>query len=388
MIPMIQVILLSYIDKYNGIDLSVLQKELNEPVELIINEILSLFERGYIKKIENDFVITDKVQAEDLMSWNEVVSKKEEEVLTAFHDGTIKIRDKERPFIESVNQLIEIFELGGVDLEAYHEFQISKEDKTRVIMAPSKPLKLRQRYILDYFLKCEKIPDCVHGFTESRSIVTNAACHVNKKQIGCLDIKDFFPSISDSMVKLVFEDFGYSEEVADVFTRLCTFKNQVPQGAPTSPMISNLVFKPIDEEIVNYANNAGIIYSRYADDITISSDEDISPHMKEIESIIFKHGFVINADKTHVMKDNYRKIVTGLVVSDRVRVPKVYKRRMRQELYYCKQFGIEQHLKNRGKRSAVNYKEYMYGKAYFVKMVEPEIGEEFLRELDEIFSVY
>lgn len=106
-----------------------------------------------------------------------------------------------------------------------------------------------------------------------------------------------------------------------------------------------------------------------------------------MKKIIQKYGFEINEQKTHIMKDNYRKMVTGLVVTDTVKVPQKFKRKFRQEIYYCEKFGVEQHLKNIGRKSAVNFKEYMYGKAYFIKMVEEDVGNKFLKELDQIFSL-
>ena len=88
------------------------------------------------------------------------------------------------------------------------------------------------------------------------------------------------------------------------------------------------------------------------------------------------------------MKDNYRKMITGLVVKHDVRIPAAFKKKLRQEIYYCNKYGVSQHLHAIGRDSAVNFREYLYGKAYYVKMVEKECGEKFLQQLDEIFSVY
>jgi hypothetical protein len=280
-----------------------------------------------------------------------------------------------------------MLKLEHIDIKAYHVFNISKGLKNRLITAPSKNLKLRQRWILKYILNKIALPECVHGFVEHKSIVTNANCHVNKKEIGCLDIKDFFPSISIEQIFEVFKEMGYRDEVANELCMLCTFEKILPQGAPTSPMLANIVFRPVDLEILKYAEENELTYSRYADDITISGNVEIYAHLCEIKRKIEKYDFEINENKTHIMKDNYRKIVTGLVVSDNVKVPQKYKRKFRQEIYYCQRFGVEQHLKNIGKTSAVNFKEYMYGKAYFIRMVEKEVGENFMKQLDEVFSI-
>ena len=137
-----------------------------------------------------------------------------------------------------------------------------------------------------------------------------------------------------------------------------------------------------------YAEYNNLNYSRYADDLTLSGNCDITQHLNRMIQEVEKCGYRVNNNKTHIMKDNYRKIVTGLVVNETVKVPKNYKRLFRQEIYYCKKLGIEQHLKNTGRESAVNFREYMYGKAYFIKMVEPENGTRLLKELDDIFDLY
>lgn len=104
-----------------------------------------------------------------------------------------------------------------------------------------------------------------------------------------------------------------------------------------------------------------------------------------IAEIIKKYGFSINNNKTRIFKENERKLITGLPVKeDGLKIPKKFKRRLKQEIYYCKKFGVSTHLENIASARSVNFKEYLYGKAYYIKMVEPQTGEYFLRQLDEI----
>ncbi|MBP3810809.1 MAG: hypothetical protein ILA15_08825 [Clostridiales bacterium] len=137
----------------------------------------------------------------------------------------------------------------------------------------------------------------------------------------------------------------------------------------------------------------------HADDITISGDQELSVHIEEIKSIIGRSEFSINDNKTHYMREKHQKKVTGLVVTDKVKIPLKYKKKLRQEIYYCKRLGVKNHLihsmvKNTDERipsllsynvKSVNFREYMYGKAYYIKMIEPAVGDRFLNELDELF---
>lgn len=386
MISMIQVLLLSYINKYGRVNIDEIRIVVNEPINLIAREIVLLHSEGYLEKKENKYKLTKKGLQENIPSWDVWVDNVNN-VMGDEKDFPVKLNDVGVPCIDSVKDLYRNFDLEHINKQAYHIFNISKGFKNRQITAPSKNLKLRQRWILKHILNEVNLPDCVHGFVRGKSIVSNAKCHINKREIGCIDIKDFFPSISVNRVVKVFKDLKFDDEVASELGVLCTFNRVLPQGAPTSPMLANIIFKQIDLEILKYTENRELTYSRYADDITISGDIDIQNYICEIKEIISKYGFKINENKTHIMKNNYRKIVTGLVVSDKVRVPRKFKRKLRQEIYYCQKFGVEQHLKNIGRTSAVNFKEHMYGKAYFIKMVEKKEGENFLKKLDDIFSI-
>ena len=386
MISMIDILILSYINKFDYIDLNEIKSAINEPIGLIVQEVVRLYDEEYFKKYQDKYRLTDKGLSLNVSVWNTWLKDKGDE-FSIEENYPVKRNSLNMPYFENISDLHKILKLEHIDVYSYHNFNISNGKKERLITSPSKNLKQRQKWILNYILYNFNAIDCAHGFTKTKSIVTNAKCHVNKKEIGCLDIKDFFPSISAKQIFDVFRNFGYGEELAMELCKLCTYEDCLPQGAPTSPMLSNIVFAPIDSEILQYSKENNLVYTRYADDITISADEDISNHLCEVKKIIQKYGFEINEQKTHIMKDNYRKMVTGLVVTDTVKVPQKFKRKFRQEIYYCEKFGVEQHLKNIGRKSAVNFKEYMYGKAYFIKMVEEDVGNKFLKELDQIFSL-
>lgn len=300
-----------------------------------------------------------------------------------------RLLDNNLPVIFDSNHIKQILKLDKMALNCYHEFEVIGKHKIRKITSPSKRIKLRQQWILKEILEKNSISSCCHGFVKGRSILTNAQMHIGKKNILNLDIKDFFPSISEVMVEQQFKYMGYNEEVSKTLTNLCCYKGKLPQGAPSSPYLSNLVLYNMDKELYNFTNKLGVTYTRYADDMTFSCNTNIEKYRDNIEIIIEKHGFSINDKKTKYFDEKQRKIVTGLIVKDdKVCVPKRFKRKFKQEIYYCKRLGVNRHLYNTGNMEKVGFKEYMYGKAYYIAMVEPEKGKYFLKELDSIHWEY
>ena len=171
------------------------------------------------------------------------------------------------PVIFDKKHLNQILMLDTLKLDCYHEFEIYTKGKSRMILAPSKPLKLRQRWILDEILNKLPTNQCCHGFVQQRSIKTNAEMHVNKTQVLCMDIHNFFPSININQVFEAFHCVGYTSDVAQALAQLCTHNAILPQGAPTSPTLANIIFSPIDQQILNAISTKEITYTRYADDL-------------------------------------------------------------------------------------------------------------------------
>lgn len=293
--------------------------------------------------------------------------------------------DRSLPVIFDWNHVDEILQMTQLQFPCYNVFIICGRRKEREITAPSLKLKLRQRWILDEILMKIPLSECCHGFVTGKSIVTNAEKHIGKKQILSVDIEDFFPSIKEEQVIQVFKDMGYSKSAAARLAIICCFEEQLPQGAPSSPYLANLTCRDMDNEFLQISQKYGLTYTRYADDMTFSADVDLHFMLPVIKETIEKYGFSINSNKTRIYKENERKLITGLLVrEDGLRVPKKFKRRLKQEIYYCKKFGVSTHLENTDSEKTVNFKEYLYGKAYYIKMVEPEIGEYFLKQLDDI----
>lgn len=311
--------------------------------------------------------------------------KYSEEYINYCAEYAAKLLDKNLPVIYDARHVDEILRLHGIKPDCYHIFVIAGKNKERKITAPSREIKQRQQWILEEILEKQDVSDNCHGFVKKRSILTNAKMHMGHKNILNLDISNFFPSITETMVIFQFQQMGYSKSAAEALAGVCCYEGKLPQGAPTSPYMSNLILKNMDQDLENFCQKKGITYTRYADDMSFSSNEEIEGFFKDIKFIIGKYSFEINEKKTCYYQDPYRKIVTGLVVKENeVCIPKKFKRKFRQEIYYCRHLGVQRHLENTGNQERTGFREYMYGKAYFIAMVEPETGKKYLEALDEI----
>ena len=267
----------------------------------------------------------------------------------------------------------------------YNRAYIQKKNGTqRTLDIPSVNLRIIQKWILDNILNRIKVSEYAMGFCKNKSIVSNASLHIGKKCIINLDVRDFFPSITQNQVFRVFYYYGYTAEVSHMLARLCTYNGHLPQGAVTSPALSNICCLKLDKRIALLAQKYNATYSRYADDITVSGEYGIKKIIPIVKKIIEDEGFTLNEEKTRISYYYQKQEITGIVINDgKLRVPKKYLKRFKQEIYYCKKYGPANHLKheNVGKN---NYKDHMYGKAYFVSMVDNDLGNRLIKELDSI----
>ena len=221
------------------------------------------------------------------------------------------------------------------DYPYYRAFQIPKiSGGKRTILAPRRFLKAVQKYILRQILERQPLPPYVTGFVRKRSIVDNASFHVGSPFILNVDIKDFFPSVTEEKVTKVFADLGFPRGMAHILSRLCTYDGALPQGAPTSPCLANLVFGGVDEKILKLAHSNRLKYSRYADDLTFSGPNPInSDFPNDLRRIIRPFGFELNAKKIRFAKPGQPKYVTGFVVNERVQ-PRRDRRRLLRAIFH------------------------------------------------------
>ena len=270
----------------------------------------------------------------------------------------------------------------------YYDFNISKRSGgKRKISMPNEILKETQTLIKDKILENIKISDKANGFVKYKSIITNAKEHLNKEKILNIDLKDFFPSINKNRVYYIFKNIcGYTNEVSWCLTKLVTYKDSLPQGAPTSPILSNIVSYMMDIRLEKLAQKLGVTYTRYADDITFSGDKNIinDKFLEYITNIIEDCGFKINDKKTRFANKGSRQEVTGLIVNNNeVNVPSKYVKEIRQELYYINKFGIKEHRKRKGFKNKY-YREHLLGKILYVNSINPQKGRELLNEYNNL----
>ncbi|SEH05310.1 Reverse transcriptase (RNA-dependent DNA polymerase) [Candidatus Venteria ishoeyi] len=174
----------------------------------------------------------------------------------------------------------------------------------------------------------------VMGFEKNTSIFDNARFHENKAIVIRMDIKDFFPSIKAYKVKQYFITLGWNQSDAECLTKLCTWQSQLPQGAPTSPRLSNLVNYKLDARLAGLAKKFNATYTRYADDLTFSFTEDkpalINPVIRMVEKILKDEDYTLHKRrKLHIRRSHQQQLVTGLVVNHHVNLPRSTRRRLR-----------------------------------------------------------
>jgi RNA-directed DNA polymerase len=238
----------------------------------------------------------------------------------------------------------------------YKTFEIPKRNGgTRTIKAPTDALKLVQRKLSVLLQDCadeinsakHRKDRIAHGFKRKRSIITNARQHRNRRYVFNVDLEDFFPSINFGRVRGYFirdNSFALNEDVATVIAQIACHENVLPQGSPCSPVISNLITHVLDMHLVRLASRVGCTYSRYADDLTFSTNKKVfpteiaepsgtEPHLwipgAELQRLIRHSGFRLNSTKTHMQYRTSRQEVTGLVVNNRINVCHEYRHTIR-----------------------------------------------------------
>ncbi|MFC1587770.1 reverse transcriptase family protein [Planctomycetota bacterium] len=218
---------------------------------------------------------------------------------------------------------------------AYTKFSIAKKSGgKRIIHAPSAELKGIQRKILYRLLARLKCYPAAMGFEKNKSIATNAKYHVGKKVVIRMDIKDFFHTTSAERIMKYFTAAGWNREASQLLVSLCTYKDSLPQGAPTSPRLSNLVNYNLDAQLTGIAYTVGGQYTRYADDITFSFDQEKRPVTGYViggtKTILQRFGYQLHLKKKlHIRRRHRRQQVTGVVVNEKLNLPRTTRRWLR-----------------------------------------------------------
>lgn len=290
----------------------------------------------------------------------------------------------------------------------YFHFQIPKKTGgVREISAPLPRLKQAQQWILDHILEQIVLHPTAHGFRRGRSIVTNAQPHVGALVVINLDLQNFFPSISYRRIKGIFRSLGYSEAIATILGLICTepdlteveldgksyyiaqSERHLPQGAPSSPALTNLLCRRLDRRLDRLASNRGFTYTRYADDLTFSTINseklrEIGNILQGAQGIVTHEGLTIHPDKTRVLRQSQQLEVTGIVVNQKLNVDRSTLKRFRATLYQIEKDGLAGKQWGQG----TNLLESISGFAHYVAMVNPTKGGDFLATIQRIQKKY
>lgn len=298
------------------------------------------------------------------------------------------------------------FDRKTSNVSHYIHFKMPKKTGgERLISAPMPELKAAQHWILENILNAIPVHENAHGFLPGKNIVTNAAAHVNSQIVINFDLENFFPSIDYARTKGVFRSLGYSEAIAAILGLICTAPNteaveldgktyfvalgerHLPQGAPTSPAISNIICRRLDKGLTALAARHNFRFTRYADDLTFSTidkNADLKTFLRQVRFVVRAQNLKINESKTRVLRRGRQQEVTGVVVNDKISLDRKTLRNFRAVLHQVERDGIE------GKRwgNSPDLIAALDGYANFVFMVDKEKGFEFKQRVAAIIKKY
>ena len=354
-----------------------------------------------------------------------------------------RLRRRGLPVIATLGHLSQIVGVGYEFLHStvqrrreganYQTFHIAKRaGGRRLIHAVGRDLLRAQRFLNTEVLQHVQPHPASFAYHASGGVRRCAAMHCEARWLLNFDIENFFHRINEIDVYRVFNDLGYRRLLSFELSRLCTTTQRIghdhervqfnyppepyrhaggygpyyfqpqrlgalPQGAPTSPMLSNLVARSLDVRLQEIADRNGCVYTRYGDDVSLSCTRDLRSghgisHLHTcISQAISAEGFAVNRAKTRVSPPGARKVVLGLLVDGpEPRLTKSMRRRIEQPLYAAKKFGIDKAAAEAGFRSTHGYYNHLYGLVMYARYADPDRGvryEAMLQEIDHPFAL-
>ncbi|MCC7538040.1 MAG: RNA-directed DNA polymerase [Deltaproteobacteria bacterium] len=300
--------------------------------------------------------------------------------------------DVERVLGVSRAQLSRMIRPGHGSGRPYVAFEIPKATGgVRTLHAPRPALKRVQRLILERLLAPLEVHAAAHGFVRGRSTITNAIPHVGARIVVKMDLIDFFPTIHFGRLVGLFQHYGASVDAARTLAAVVTYRptlpdgrvswpSVLPQGAPTSPVLSNLVCRRLDSRLTALAASVAAHYTRYADDLTFSFREEPTKGLGHflwwVNQIIGQEGFRENLGKRRILRPTGQLRVTGLVTNSGLSVPRDARRRFRAILHDCRQRGVTAEATGHEEPRA-----YLLGFSAYVQMVQPATGAKLRAEV-------
>lgn len=319
-----------------------------------------------------------------------------------------KLQELDLPIVNNVTELSEATKLTreqilwlsyhreAASLDHYHRFQIpKKKGGFRSISSPKTTMRKAQMWIMKMILNKIPLHEAAMAFQAGKSVVDNAQAHQKQKVLVRMDLKDFFPSIKYHRVKGLFQSFGYNDGMSAIFAMICTDAFRVnaklgeesyfvalsdrylPQGACTSPALSNIICRRMDNRLQKFAKSIDWVYTRYADDMIFSSAEKsdkLGSVLGLTQKVIQEESFEINPEKTLVMRQSQRQMVTGVVVNHEV--PRISRRDMKNFRAFCHQYELKGETEM-SKKLGKNATQYSKGYLSFMQMVNPEQAQKF-----------
>ena len=292
----------------------------------------------------------------------------------------------------------------------YTTFYIPKKnDEKRRIDSPTTNIKILQQK-LNQVLQCiYATKPSVHGFAIGKNVRSNANAHLRKRWVFNIDLKDFFPSINFGRVRGLFMGKPYClpQDVSTVLAHLCCFQGSLPQGTPTSPVISNMICARMDSQLQQLAKTNRSTYTRYADDITFSTTnrrfpvdigfkdslDQLRPGNR-LEQTIVGNGFSINPRKVWLRGTNHRQVVTGVTVNDFPNLPRKYTNQIRAMLHAWGKFGLKAaqeeweskyNVKHRAPWvPAPEFERVLKGKIEYLGMIKGQDSLTYLKFIDQL----
>ncbi|MDN3675086.1 reverse transcriptase family protein [Flavobacterium branchiarum] len=299
--------------------------------------------------------------------------------------------------------------------QRYSYFKLKKRNGTfREIMSPSRDLKYIQKWILFNILSCYPLQDSCKGFRKNISIFDNAKVHEKSEVILKIDLLKFYDTITEKRIYGVFKNMGYIENLSYSLAKITTAKHRdsywesfdsiskeilsdlivlkpsiLPQGAPSSPMLANIVATKMDIRFQSLGAKMNFNYSRYADDLTFSIQTGGKlPSLKLIREIITDEGFYVNNEKLKYMKKGCSQYVTGLTTTNGVNVSKKYRKAISSHIYYCRKHGVNNHLEVNAidfpDYNSLKFHDWLYGHLCFIKSINSKANSRLLEDFNKI----
>lgn len=274
-----------------------------------------------------------------------------------------------------------------------------KNGEQRLLLAPKPNLKAIQRTLHQKLVRKLPLNEAVHGFRRGRDCLSGATNHVGRDVVICMDIEEFFPSFDFRRVSGFFRSIGYSREVASLLANLTTVTPdsvngaiskycrdipQLPQGAPTSPGISNAICWRLDKRLTALARRFGADYTRYADDLTFSGHQDLARTeqrlVRLVQEVIQSEGLFLNEAKTRIMRKGRQQRVTGVVVNEKTNVSRRDYDTLKAILHNCIKHGpVGQNREN-----VPDFREHLRGRIAHFMHIGPERGRKLMRMFEQI----